>query len=148
MKGVVMKKVKFVLGVTLLASILLLTGCGKEQTLRCTATASGVDVGFNVKFKGRIITNMDITYDMDLSQYNDVQIEAIKKQDFCAVVKKSMSQYESAFENCRQEIANKKLHVASDLDVDKVTKNELEKLSSVDSAKEGLEKVGYTCTVE
>lgn len=143
-----MKKIKYVLGVALFASILLLTGCGKEQTLRCKAVSSGVDVGFNVKFKGRLITNMDITYDMDLSQYNDTAIEAIRKQDFCNVVKQSMSQYESAFENCRQDISNKKLHVASDLNVDKVAKNELEKLSSVKDAKEGLEKVGYTCTIE
>lgn len=139
---------KIVIVVSLIVSVLLLSGCGKEQTLRCKANANGVDVGFNVLFKGHVIKNMDISYDMDLSMYSDVQIEAIKKQDFCSVVKKSLSQYESAFENCKQEISNKKLHVTSDLIVDKIANNELEKLSSISKAKEGLEESGYTCTIE
>ena len=145
-----MRQDKLFVGVLVLFGVLLLSGCGltKEQTLLCTASQSGVDVGFNVKFKGYKIEQMDITYDMDLSKYNDIQIEAISKQDFCEVVKKSMSQYKDAFTECKQDVSNKNLHVATGLEVDKVAKSELDKFSSIDNAKEGLEKVGYSCTIK
>jgi hypothetical protein len=148
MKGVVIKVSKRLLGVALAFALLLLTGCGKESNLHCTATESGVNVGFNVKFMGKRITDMNVTYDMNLSSYNDVQIAAIEKQDFCEIVKTSMSQYKDAFTNCSQNVANKNLHVNADLDINKIAKNELEKFSSVSDAKEGLESVGYTCTVD
>ncbi len=145
-----MKLSKRILGVALVGGLFLLSGCGltKESKLLCKTTASGVDVQFNVDFVGQKISGMNIVYDMDLSKYNDTQIEAVGKQDFCSVVKTSMSQYKDAFTNCNQGIENKKLHVTASLDINKIAKNELEKFSSVEAAKEGLEAVGYTCTVE
>ncbi len=145
-----MKLSKRILGIALVCGLFLLSGCSltKESKLLCKTSQSGVDVQFNVDFVGKRINGINIVYDMDLSKYNDTQIEAVGKQDFCDVVKTSMSQYKDAFNNCNQAIENKKLHVTADLDVDKLAKNELEKFASVDDAKTGLEAVGYTCTVE
>ncbi len=145
-----MKLGKRILGISLVGVLFLLSGCGltKESKLLCKTTASGVDVQFNVDFVGKKIDGINIVYDMDLSKYNDTQIEAVGKQDFCSVVKSSMSQYKDAFMNCNQGIENKNLHVTAGLDVDKIAKNELEKFASVDDAKKSLEAVGYTCTIE
>ncbi len=139
---------KLFLSALMVFGLLLLAGCGKEQVLRCKATESGVDVGYNVTFKGARITKMNLTYDMNLSAYSDQQIDLLRQKDFCEVVQNAMSQYKEAFENCTQSIESKNLHVYSDLNVDKITNNELEKLSSITKSKEGLEEVGYTCTIE
>lgn len=143
-----MKKSKFILLSVITCVILISTGCSqKESKLKCTQTASGVDINFNVSFKGRLIETMDFDYDMDLSKYSDVQIEAIGKQDFCSNVKSSMSQYKNAFTDCKQEITDKHLKVYSVLDVDKIAKNLLDKMSSAEAAKKELEKQGYKCTI-
>ena len=99
-----MSKRRVLLGILLVFGVLLLSGCGKEKVLRCKASQSGVDIGYNVTFKGVRITAMELSYDMNLSSYNDTQIDALKTKDFCEVVKSSMSQYASAFENCTQKI--------------------------------------------
>ena len=60
--------------------VLLITGCSaKESKLTCTQTTSGVDVIFTIDFKGNVIENMDINYNMDLSKYSDAQITAVAK---------------------------------------------------------------------
>ncbi len=133
----------------LLAVVVISTGCAKKDVkLVCTQTASGVDVTFNVDFSGKVITNMDFAYDMDLSNYSDVQVEAIGKQDFCSRVKSSMSTFKDAFTDCKQEISSKHLNVKAELDVDKVAKSYLNKITKPESAKAELEKVGYTCTIQ
>lgn len=133
----------------LLAVVVLSTGCAKKDVkLVCTQTASGVDVTFNVDFSGKVITNMDFAYDMDLSNYSDAQVEAIGKQDFCSRVKSSMSTFKDAFADCKQEISSKHLNVKAELDVDKVAKSYLNKITKPESAKAELEKVGYTCTIQ
>lgn len=133
----------------LLAVVVLSTGCAKKDVkLVCTQTASGVDVTFNVDFSGKVITNMDFAYDMDLSNYSDAQVEAIGKQDFCSRVKSSMSTFKDAFTDCKQEISSKHLNVKAELDVDKVAKSYLNKITKPENAKAELEKVGYTCTIQ
>ena len=133
----------------LFAVVVLSTGCAKKDVkLVCTQTASGVDVTFNVDFSGKVITNMDFAYDMDLSNYSDAQVEAIGKQDFCSRVKSSMSTFKDAFTDCKQEISSKHLNVKAELDVDKVAKSYLNKITKPESAKAELEKVGYTCTIQ
>ena len=133
----------------LLAVVVISTGCAKKDVkLVCTQTASGVDVTFNVDFSGKVITNMDFAYDMDLSSYSDAQVEAIGKQDFCSRVKSSMSTFKDAFTDCKQEISSKHLNVKAELDVDKVAKSYLNKITKPESAKAELEKVGYTCTIQ
>lgn len=146
-KEVSMKK-GFLLSL-LLAVVVLSTGCAsKEAKLVCKQTASGVDVTFNVDFAGKVIKNMDFSYDMDLSKYSDAQIEAIGKQDFCSRVKSSMSTFKDAFSNCNQEISSKHLNVKAELDVNKVAKDYVSKIAKPESAKAELEKVGYTCTIQ
>ena len=129
-----MKK-KFVAVVALFA-VVVLTGCTpKESKLSCTQTTSGVDVGFNVGFKGNVIDTMNLTYDMDLSKYSDTQVEAISKQDFCTRVKSSMSQFKDAFTDCKQDVSNKKLNVNANLDINKVAKTFLSKRTTPKAAK-------------
>jgi len=143
-----MKGSKLVLTLVVAMATLLLVGCGKEKKLVCTQTASGVDIEFNVGFKGKVISSMDFNYDMDLSKYSDTQIKAIEKQDFCSLVKKSMSAYKEAFTKCDQKVESKHLKVDAELDVNKVTKSVSEKMTSPEKAKEELEKQGYTCTIK
>lgn len=137
------------IGVALLCMVLCLTGCGsKDSKILCTQTANGVDVNFNIDFKGNVITSMDVAYNMDLSSYNDLQIEAIEKQDFCESVKSAFGEYEAGFENCKQNITNKKLNVSADLNVDKLPGNVLDRMGSPKATKEEIEKQGYTCTMK
>lgn len=143
-----MKKNKLVLGV-LISSVLLLTGCAaKESKLTCTQNTSGVDIEFNVGFKGNTIETMDFNYDMDLSKYSDTQIKAVEKQDLCKTVKNYMSAFKDAFTDCSQKVEDKHLKVNSVLDIDKITKSYLDKLSTPKATKEELEKTGYKCVIK
>lgn len=143
-----MKKSKLVLGV-LISSVLLLTGCtAKEAKLTCTQNTSGVDIEFNVDFKGNKIESMDFNYDMDLSKYSSTQIKVIEKKDFCKTVKNSMIGFKEAFTDCNQKVEDKHLKVISQLDIDKIAKNYLEKMASPKSAQKQLEASGYKCTIK
>lgn len=133
----------------LAAGAFLFTGCtAKEAKLTCTQTNNGVDVEFIVGFKGNVIDSMDFSYDMSLEEYSDLQIEAIGEQDFCSVVKQSMTDYKEAFTSCNQEIAEKHLKVKSSLDVDKIAKNVMGKMTTPEKGKEALESTGYKCVIE
>ena len=135
----------------LFAGVLLVTvtGCGKKETkLVCNQESSGVDVIFNVEFTNNVIEDMDFSYNMDLSSYNDTQIKAIEKQDFCTIVKSYLSSYKNAFEDCKQSVKEKQLKVSADLDVDKLTANAIDKKSTPEEAKKALEKEGYTCKIK
>ena len=141
-----MKKICLAAAVVLFT--LLLAGCGKKQTLSCSQAPEGVEVVFNVDFKGNVVTGMDFHYNVDLSGYTDEQIESIGKQDFCVTVKESMSNYKEAFTDCKSSIADKHLKVDSILDVDKVATDEKDKMTSIDAAKTELEKQGYACVIK
>ena len=143
-----MKKRGIVLAVALFAVVVLVTGCGKKETLTCTQSKSGVDITFNVGFEGSTITTMDFAYDMDLSSYSDTTLKYLEKQDWCATVKSSMSEYKDAFTDCKQSLENKKLNVSSTLNVDKIAKSVLGKMKSSKAAKKELEAEGYTCTIK
>lgn len=138
-----------IIGVVALGMALCLTGCVSKNTkLVCTQTSSGVDVTFNVDFKGNLLTAMNFAYDMDLSSYSDLQIESIGKQDFCEIVKPSLGTYKDGFENCQQSITNKKLNVNAHLNVDKMSDSVLDRMGTPKATKEELEKQGYTCTTK
>ena len=141
-----MKNVKML--IALFAVLLLVSGCApKESRLECTQNASGVDVGFNVDFKGSVIKDINITYDMDLAKYNDTQIKAIEKQDFCKIVKEAMSDYEKGFNNCTQNVENKKLNVKANIDINKISKSLLDSMQKPDDAKTEIEDQGYKCNL-
>ena len=145
-----MRKLKICLVAVTMVAILITSGCvlNKNQKLVCKQTSQGVDIQFNVGFKGNTIESMDFSYDMDLASYSDLQINAIKGQDFCNIVKNSMSQYSNAFTNCNQNIENKHLSVTAAFDINKLANNVLDKLASPKAAKSDLEKQGYTCNFE
>ena len=145
-----MSKSKIILAFVLTFSVLFIAGCSqKESKLVCTQTTSGIDIEFNVGFKGNVIKSMDFNYDMDLSKYSDTQIKAIGKQDFCSTVKNYMSQFKDAFSNCKQDIgSDKHLKVAADFEVDKLTKSYLDKISTPAKTKKELEASGYKCTIK
>lgn len=137
---------KSIIGTVALGALVttLVTGCGAEKKLVCTQSVSGVDVTFNITFSGDKLKAMDLAYDMDLSKYSDSQVEAVGKQDFCSLVKTQMSQYSSAFKNCKQDISNKTLNIKADFDVKELADdNDLS--GGPEAAKKGLESAGYTC---
>lgn len=141
-----MKNIKIF--VALFTLLVLASACApKESKLECTQTTSGVDVGFNVDFKGNMISDINITYDMDLSKYNDTQIKAIGKQDYCKIVKNAMSEYEKGFNNCTQNVENKKLNVKANIDINKINKKVLGNMQKPDDAKKEIEDQGYKCTL-
>ena len=126
----------------------MLAGCGKKQTLSCVQKPSGVDVEFNIDFEGKKVVGMDFHYNVDLSSLTDDQIETLSKQDFCETVKNSMEDYKEAFTKCDHKIESKKMLVDAVLDVDKVAKEEKNKMTSIEEAKTQLENTGYTCTIK
>lgn len=142
-------KNKLCMAVLTVSLCLLLSGCNSQKAkLVCKQAVSGVDITLNVGFKGKVVDTMDLLYEMDLSKYSDIQIEAVGKQDFCNIVKGAMSQYKEAFTDCNQNISNKKLSVSADFDVDKIAKNTLDKMGTPEDTKNELEKQKYTCTIE
>lgn len=144
-----MKKTKIMISSLLVFALILMTGCAKKSsTLTCTQDVKGVDIEFNVGFKGNTIDTMDFNYDMDLSKYTDSQISLIEKQDYCTIVKNAMASYKSAFTDCKKEVVDKHLKVNSVLDINKITSNVLEKMTSPKSAKTELESQGFTCTIK
>ena len=158
---------KIFIGLMTLVLAVMLTGCSftekakeavkKVKTpvkaeLNCkqTVTQSGIGVAidFDIEFVDNVIKDIDFSYDMDLTSYNDQQVEAVSKTDLCTVVKDAMSNYKNAFTDCNQKVENKHMIIESELDIDKIAKNQLEKMSKPEAAKEELEKEGYTCTIE
>lgn len=167
-----MKKISLIVLVCLMT--VLLTGCGlrdkikkmmveessnteekatkkeeiKEEKVVCKQKQDQVDITFIVTFKTTQMTAIDLTYDMDLSQYNDEQINKLKDTDFCTPVQNAMGKYKDAFENCVTNIENKNLHLSADFSVDKLSEQALNTMSTPKKAKEDLETQGYTCTIE
>lgn len=140
-----MKKLIMFVGVLLV--VLFCSGCGGTKVLDCKQNASGVDVDFKVTFNGKKLEKMEFGYDMDLSSYNQTQIDAISKVDYCSVVKKSMPQYANAIANCKQDVASQKLLVSAEFDISKFSKTQLNTLESPEKAKSDLESTGYKCTL-
>lgn len=144
-----MKKYLFVIG---LACLLVLTGCGKkeEKRLICTQKVLTVNVDMIADFKEDSLDYLGLKYTMDLSEYNDEQIDAVAKQDMCTSVKASMSAsgLGEAFTNCKQGVNNKMLEITADFDLDKMVGDDLSRKTSVEEAIKELEKQGYTCKVQ
>ena len=98
-----MKKIGLVVLSVLM--VLLVSGCGaKTQKLSCKTQVEGVDITFNVGFKGNMIETMDFNYFYDLSKYTDAQVESIEKQDFCQTIKDSMPDYKDGFKSCEDHV--------------------------------------------
>ena len=141
-----MKKAGLVLTVALMT--LLISGCGKTQKLSCVQSPEGVNIEFNIGFKGKTIQTMDFNYDYDISALSDNDKESVKKQDFCVQVKEAMKDYKDAFTNCKSNVVKDHLTVSAILDINKIAKNALQKMTSIENAKTELEKQGYSCTIK
>ena len=149
---------------------LLITGCGKDnkeaeglnelvttptptvapannKRLLCEQKVQTVDVDMIADFEEDELTYLGLKYEMDLSQYTDAQINAIKAQDMCATVKASMATYTDSFTNCKQSIENKMLLITADFDLDKLVGTDLSRKTSIELAKAELEKQNYSCTI-
>ena len=154
---------KLLYGVMVLVLAVALTGCSfskdvvekvkkevkSELNCKQEMEQSGIKIAidFNVDFLGTVIKDIDFSYDMDLTQFNDAQIEAVSKTDLCTTVKNTMSQYKEAITGCDQNVENKHMIVKLTMDINKVAETPLQKLSKPSDAKEALEKEGYTCTI-
>ena len=135
----------------LFCSALALTGCGnkKDTKLVCTQKSMGVDIKINAFFKNDEVNTIDFSYNMDLSSYNDAQIELISKQDFCSSVKTAMGAYKDAFGKCDFEVTkDKQLVVTASLDPNELESMGLSKKSTPEDGKKSFEKQGYTCSFE
>ncbi|MBR2248192.1 MAG: hypothetical protein IKG58_01320 [Bacilli bacterium] len=150
-----MRKYGIIALVVVLSFVMVGCGNGKdkakkksnETTLVCTQTQSGVDIEFNVGFKGKSVRKIDFNYDMDISSYTDEQIKMFENQDFCKLVKDTMSDYKSAFKDCKQSVKNKHLKLYAVLDVHKLDGDISKKMTTPKKAKEELEKTGYKCKI-
>ena len=134
----------------LVAVLILTTACGGESKLKCTTSVSGVDINYNVGFKGNTIDTMDFAYTMDLSDYDDSTISLFENQDFCSEIKagNDMKDYKDAFKDCNKKIEDKKLKVTASFEVNKIAKSLLDKIQSPESAKKELESQNFKCTIE
>ncbi len=148
--------------------VLFLTGCDNEngiindlkdaeatptvapvliKRMICKQKVQTVDVDMIADFKEEELTYLGLKYEMDLSNYTDAQIKAIKEQDMCSIVQKTMSGYTDAFTNCNQGVVDKKLLITADFDLDKLVGADISKKTSIEEAKNELEKQKYSCTV-
>ncbi len=141
----------------------VLTGCGNDnsnplniednkkvdnkQHLICSQKVQTVDVDMIADFDDDVLTYLGLKYEMDLSSYTDIQIDAIKAQDMCTTVKQTMSSYTNAFTNCKQSIENKNLIITADFDLDKLITGDIKKEAKISDVKSGLESQNYTCTI-
>lgn len=130
------------------ASLLLLTGCENKSTLKCNMSQSGVDVNFNVGFKGNKIDNMSLQYLMDVSSLSDSEVSALKGQDLCSGLKEDIDEFKEAFTDCKQNLEDKKLSIDATFDVNKIAGDQLSKMQTPEDAKKDLENSGYTCKIE
>ncbi len=129
--------------------LLILSGCFyKKQTLTCERSENTMKVSTGFLYVNDKPTGMNLVYELDLSQYNDIQIEAVGKQDFCNTLKTSLTQYGDAFNNCRQEIVNKKLFVRTDIEISKLSDGVQDSMTTLENAKKSMESASYTCTVK
>lgn len=119
-----------------------------EEKVICLQKQDQIDITFTVTFKATQMTAIDLTYDMDLSEYSDDQINSLRDTDFCTPVQNAMGKYKDAFENCITTIENKNLHLSADFSIDKLEESELNTMSTPKKAKEDLETQGYTCTIQ
>ena len=141
-----MKKVLMIL--TICLGVLVVTGCGKTQKLNCSREEDTMKIEMNFTFKSDKVTGLVLNYKLDLSEYNDIQLEAVGKQDFCSVLKSSLAEYGEAFNNCSQKIESKNLYVTTDLDIDELSDGVRASMSSLEAAKSSMESANYTCTVK
>lgn len=146
-----MKKTLF-LGVLL--GLLFVTGCGvkdiisggkDEKRVTCSQKVQTVDVNMIADYTNDELSYLGLKYNMDLSAYSDIQINAVKNQDMCSVVKTNMSTFSTAFENCKQTVENKVLVITADFNLSKIVTSDNKSQTTKEEMISSLEKQGYSC---
>ncbi len=141
---------KYIFSFVIICVCLLTVGClsNKATKVTCSTTTSGIEVSMNFTYlegkkmydeKGSLLATMD------LSKYNETQINALKKQDFCAAFLKGLGRLEAAFANCEQQVTSEQLKLTADVNMKTAEDKGLFK-QKID--KEDIEKYfsGYNCT--
>ena len=127
--------------------ILLLTGCfgdDKTQKLNCVYTVNNVKVNYGIEYEGKTVAKMHVNYDVDYSGYDATLIEDKKKEDLNTVTE-AVSEY--PIKDKSNSFENNHLYANFELDPVKIAESG-EQFETIEEAKEGLEGVGYTCTIE
>ena len=95
--------------------------------------------------KGMYLEKGSMHATLDLSSYTDAQRDAVRQQDLCSTLSKSVS---SVFKmtNCNQKLNDKTMVVTSDIDINSFKESELS--GSPEATKTALEKQGYTCELK
>ena len=127
--------------------ILITSGCSNKK-LVCKRNMNNSSFEYSMEFKDDSIKTMNLYYDMDLTSYSNRQISMVEKQDFCSKLKDNMKSFKDAFNNCKQEIIDEHLRVTANIDVSKISKTTLEKISTSDKTKSLMEKQNYKCSVK
>ena len=131
-----------------LTMIVMLTGCGNREKVVCEQKSTSYTTQLVTEIEKDTIKGMSMKMEMDLSAYSDAQIEQVAKQDFCTLVKSYLSTYSEALENCKQDVSRKILTITSDINVNKITDQELQLNKTSKEVKEYFEKQGYTCEIK
>ena len=139
---------KLLYGALTLVFALVLTGCGNREKVVCEQKSTSYTTQLVTEVEKDTIRGMSMKMEMDLSAYSDAQMEQVAKQDFCTLVKSYLSTYSEALENCKQDVSRKILTITSDINVNKITDQELQLNKTSKEVKEYFEKQGYTCEIK
>lgn len=138
-----MKKV--LLFSTLIALLLIVTGCSNSKRVICNQKVSVVDVDMLLDFDNDVLSGMGLKYTMDLSSGTDEQIKEFESQNLCSTVQESMGTYKDAFTNCKQSLNGKKLEITADFILEKLPGYSKDKKETMEESIKQLEDQGYKC---
>ena len=147
-----MKKVALL--VTVLFIPLLLTGCGKKQTLTCTQNIMGIaDMEISLYYSGGKPTGgqykYTITYDYGAMGATDEEIEEAKKESMCDSYTKDSDESDDeivkAFGKCTEKWDGSKITLTINLEK---KLGDIDGYKTIDDAKASLEKDGAKCEIK
>lgn len=142
-----MKKSNLILVSLFIAFIILLSGCGSTKTLSCVMTQNKNVMTMNFVFNGKRLEDANAKYSFNISEYNQVQKEALKKSlDLCSSFKNNAVFGSDSVSNCEQEITDNFINVNAVLDIKKINEKASGNMS-IDEAKKDLEKSGMICEI-
>lgn len=131
---------------SLILILFVATGCGKK--LICNSKNDIMDLDITVEYKNKEIKKMILNYNYDLSKYGDNDIEQFKKQDFCSLIETSSDTFAGAIKKCSQSVKSKNLIVNAEIDITKLSSNDITKKSKIEDVKKSFENAGSTCKIK
>ena len=131
----------------LIATILIISGCGKNKELICTNKNDIMQMKVTVKYKSKKIDKMYLNYEYDLSSYDEKNINNFDKQNYCELIESSSDIFNGAIKDCTQNIKDKKLNVNAQIDISKLSNDDLSKNSKIEEVKSSFESAGSNCEI-